>query len=71
MNAVKRNKYTISATVSPYLKEQVEELVATGKFSSISDVVSIAISEFVGAYKRDQVEKDRQQDDDSTIVTHQ
>lgn len=71
MNAVKRNKYTISATVSPYLKEQVEELVATGKFSSISDVVSIAISEFVGAYKRDQIEKDRQQDDDSTIVTHQ
>lgn len=71
MNAVKRNKYTISATVNPYLKEQVEELVATGKFSSISDVVSIAISEFVGAYKRDQVEKDRQQDDDSTIVTHQ
>ena len=59
MNTVKRNKYTISATVSPYLKEQVEELVASGKFSSISDVVSIAISEFVGAYKRDQLEKEK------------
>lgn len=57
MATAKRNKETICATVSPYLKKQVEELVASEDFSSMSDLVSIAISEFVGAYKRQQKEK--------------
>lgn len=54
MAAPGRNKETISATVSPYIKKQVEELVASGDFSSMSDFVSIAISEFIGIYKREQ-----------------
>ena len=53
----KRKKNTICATVSPYIKKQVDELVASGDFSSMSDLVSIAISEFIGRYNREQKEK--------------
>ena len=54
----KRKKNTICATVSPYIKKQVDELVATGDFSSMSDLVSIAISEFIGQYKREQIQEE-------------
>ena len=47
MTSLKRNKETISATVSPYLKARVEEIVETGEFSSTSDFVSIAIMDFI------------------------
>lgn len=47
MTSQKRNKETISATVSPYLKARVEEIVETGEFSSTSDFVSIAIMDFI------------------------
>jgi len=47
MASQKRNKETISATVSPYLKVQVEEIVETGEFSSTSDFVTIAIMDLI------------------------
>jgi len=47
MTSQKRNKETITSTVSPYLKTQVEEIVATGEFSSISDFVSIAVMDLI------------------------
>ena len=43
----KRNKETICATVSPYLKSQVETIVKKGEFSSTSDFVCIALMEFI------------------------
>jgi Arc/MetJ-type ribon-helix-helix transcriptional regulator len=49
----KRNKPMISASVSPYLKEEAEKLVKMGKFGSTSDLVSIALAEFIGRYKRE------------------
>ena len=55
---VKRNKPLISASVSPYIKEEAEALVESGKFGSMSDLVSIALAEFIGAYNRKQKEKE-------------
>lgn len=47
--AVKK-KEQINATVSPWIKIRCLELVATLEFSSVSDVVSLALSEFFGKY---------------------
>ncbi len=46
---VKRKKQ-INATVSPWIKKQCLELAETPEFSSVSDVVSLALSEFFGKY---------------------
>ncbi|WP_292461740.1 hypothetical protein [Methanolobus sp.] len=56
--AIQYKKESIHATVSPYIKKQAEELVDTGDFSSMSDLVSVALAEFIGHYKREQKEKD-------------
>ncbi len=45
-----KKKQQINATVSPWIKKQCVELAGTPEFSSISDVVSIALSEFFGKY---------------------
>lgn len=45
-----KKKQQINATVSPWIKKQCLELSRTPEFSSISDVVSIALSEFFGKY---------------------
>ncbi|WP_292471614.1 hypothetical protein [Methanolobus sp.] len=50
---VKRNKPLITASVSPYIKEQADALVDSGNFGSMSDLVSIALAEFIGNYKRE------------------
>lgn len=54
--AIKYKKESIHVTVSPYIKKQAEELVATEEFSSMSDLVSIALAEFIGRYKRERLE---------------
>ena len=46
-----RNKETICATVSPYLKKQVDILVEAKEFSSRSDLVNIALTEFLTNYE--------------------
>lgn len=53
----KRNKESIHVTVSPYLKKQADQLVESEDFSSMSDLVSIALAEFIGKYYREQKEK--------------
>lgn len=45
-----RKKFTICATVSPYLKKRVDELVADNKFSSMSDCVTQSLAEFIARY---------------------
>lgn len=52
------NKEKVNITISPYLKEKADELVATEKFSSMSDLVSIALAEFIGKYSREQKEQE-------------
>ena len=66
------NKVKIGITISPYLNEQAEHLLDTGKFSSMSDLVSIALAEFIGNYKRER-EADAQSsgsDGESITVEH-
>ncbi|MDP2218385.1 MAG: hypothetical protein Q8J68_13995 [Methanolobus sp.] len=45
-----KNKAQLNSTVSPWIKKRIEEMVQTEDFSSISDVVSQALSEFIGRY---------------------
>ncbi|AKB81030.1 sensory transduction histidine kinase [Methanosarcina barkeri 3] len=51
MAKVIKKKEQINATVSPWIKKQCLELAKTPEFSSISDVVSLALSEFFGKYE--------------------
>lgn len=55
--AIQYKKESIHATVSPYLKRHAETLVESGDFSSMSDLVSIALSQFIERYNREQKEK--------------
>ncbi|WP_321430504.1 hypothetical protein [uncultured Methanolobus sp.] len=68
----KRNKPLITASVSPYIREQAEMLVESGNFGSMSDLVSIALAEFIGKYKLEQKEKARslKTDDEAIKVEH-
>ncbi len=45
-----RNKATICATVSPWLKTRLERMVDGKEFSSVSDIVSLACHEFMIRY---------------------
>ncbi|MGB9929520.1 MAG: sensor histidine kinase [Methanosarcina sp.] len=45
-----KKKEQINATVSPWIKKRCLELAGTSEFSSVSDVVSLALSEFLGKY---------------------
>jgi two-component system, sensor histidine kinase PdtaS len=45
-----KRKQQINATVSPWIKKQCMELAGTLEFSSVPDVVSLALSEFFGKY---------------------
>lgn len=47
---VPRNKATICATVSPWLKTRLERMVDGKEFSSVSDIVSLACHEFMIRY---------------------
>ncbi len=48
-----RNKATICATVSPWLKTRLEQMVDGKEFSSMSDIVSLACHEFMIRYFSD------------------
>lgn len=47
---IQYKKEKINATVSPYLKKRIDELVEKNEFSSISDFVSIASAYFLSDY---------------------
>jgi hypothetical protein len=51
-----RNKATICATVSPWLKTRLERMVDGKEFSSVSDIVSLACHEFIIRHFPDQDE---------------
>jgi len=52
-----RNKATICATVSPWLKARLERMVDSKEFSSVSDIVSLACHEFLIRHFPDQDER--------------
>ena len=45
LNRIKRRKSVINCTVSPYIKDKIDEMVAYGMFSTISDAVAISLME--------------------------
>ncbi|MDV0444552.1 hypothetical protein MmiAt1_00790 [Methanimicrococcus sp. At1] len=48
MNQPNRNKLSISLAINPHIKTEMEALVSTKYFSSVSDVVNTAILMFLG-----------------------
>jgi Arc/MetJ-type ribon-helix-helix transcriptional regulator len=46
-STVARKKKTIYATLSPHLVKKMNRLIGDGDFSSVSDVVSVAVTEFL------------------------
>ncbi len=50
MTKVVKKKEQINATVSPWLKKRCTEIAQGPDFSSVSDVVSQALSEFIAKY---------------------
>jgi hypothetical protein len=50
MSNIVRNKEQITATVTPYLKSRCIEIARGPDFTSISDIVTQALSEFINKY---------------------
>lgn len=48
--ATVRNKAQVNATVSPWIKMRCVETANSPEFASLSDVVSQALSEYIGKY---------------------
>ncbi|MBE0522484.1 MAG: hypothetical protein IBX39_09510 [Candidatus Methanoperedenaceae archaeon] len=48
--ALQRNKAQLNSTISPWIKKRIDEIANTQDFASLSDVVSQALSEFIGRY---------------------
>ena len=47
---IRKKKENVTITISPYLKKQLDLIVESGDFSSISDLATIALSGFVARY---------------------
>jgi Arc/MetJ-type ribon-helix-helix transcriptional regulator len=47
LNKIKRRKAVINCTVSPYIKDKLDEMVSYGMFSTVSDAVTIALMELI------------------------
>ncbi len=69
MPKIVKNKDQISATVSPYLKKRCIEIAQDPEFTSVSDVVSQALSEFIAKYDvRKNSETKKHEDDAAKIL---
>ncbi|MHC1631280.1 MAG: hypothetical protein ACXQT4_03155 [Methanotrichaceae archaeon] len=47
MSGMMRRKAVINCTVSPYIKDRIDEMVAYGMFSTVSDAVTISLMELI------------------------
>ena len=54
----KTQKIKISISISKYLKNKIDELVKTGEFSSVSELISIAVTRFLVEYEKEKEKKD-------------
>lgn len=63
MAGVVKKKEQINATVSPWIKKRCLELAETPEFSSVSDVVSQALSEFFGKYDYIKAKESKERED--------
>ncbi|AGK61470.1 hypothetical protein Asulf_01487 [Archaeoglobus sulfaticallidus PM70-1] len=44
-------KERLSISISPYLKKKLKEMEKSGEFANISEIVNLAIAEFIGKYE--------------------
>jgi hypothetical protein len=58
MPKINKNKLQINATVSPWIKKRCIELANEPEFTSISDIVTIALIEFFEKYDTFYSQKD-------------
>lgn len=47
---IRKKKENVTITLSPYLKKQLDVMVESGDFSSLSDLATMALTEFVAKY---------------------
>lgn len=47
---IQKRKVNVTVTISPYLKKQLDEMVDSEEFSSLSDLATMAFTEFVTIY---------------------
>jgi len=48
---IKTKKETLSISISPYLKAKLTKMVESGEFANVSEIVNLAIAEFIGKYE--------------------
>ncbi len=53
MTEFRRRKAVINCTISPYIKDRLDEMIAYGRFSTISDAVAIALLELIHKHESD------------------
>jgi hypothetical protein len=58
MPKINKNKLQINATVSPWIKKRCIELANEPEFTSVSDIVTIALIEFFAKYDLLKSQKD-------------
>jgi Arc/MetJ-type ribon-helix-helix transcriptional regulator len=61
------NKFKIGVTISPYLKERADQLLEENKFSSMSDLMSVALAKFLGDYDREQKEREKERECNKSV----
>lgn len=68
MPKIVKNKDQISATVSPYLKKRCIEISQDPEFTSVSDVVSQALSEFIAKYDERKTNEIKKHEDNAANI---
>jgi Arc/MetJ-type ribon-helix-helix transcriptional regulator len=54
---IRKRKENVTITMSPYLKKQLDVMVESGDFSSLSDLATMALSEFVAKYTAEKMKE--------------
>jgi hypothetical protein len=65
MSKIVKNKDQINATVSPYLKKRCIEISQDPEFTSVSDIVSQALSEFIAKYDERKMKETKKYEDNA------
>jgi hypothetical protein len=65
----RKKKINVTITISPYLKKRLDMLVEDEEFSSISDLATIAFTNFLTEYKIQKVKETNKQPSKKQPIT--
>jgi two-component system, sensor histidine kinase PdtaS len=68
MPKIPKNKDQISATVSPWIKKQCLEMAQGPDFTSVSDIVSQALSEFIAKYNEKKTKETKKHEENVSEI---